>query len=160
MPFGMTVAGDVFQCLLDQCFGQIKNGIVIAYDIMIVDKKTNHSNHDQALTTLLERARRCNVPLNYDKFQYKKQEVDFLEKLIQQVVASQFKVRCLQLQPCQLQPAKASQIIYWHDYLSIKIFSTIVRTCRANKGAIQRKGTFYLGTRTSVCLHTDEKCDC
>ena len=36
MPFGATVAGDVFQCKLEQCFGQIKNMIVIADDIMIV----------------------------------------------------------------------------------------------------------------------------
>ena len=33
MPFGTTVAGDVFQCKLDQCFRQIKNVIVIADDI-------------------------------------------------------------------------------------------------------------------------------
>ena len=38
MPFGATVAGDVFQCKLDQCFGHIKNVIVIADDIMIVGK--------------------------------------------------------------------------------------------------------------------------
>ena len=64
MPFGMTVAGDVFQHKLDQCFGQIKNVIVIADDIMIMGKKPNHSDHDQALTTLFETARRCNVQLN------------------------------------------------------------------------------------------------
>ena len=58
MPFGATVAGDVFQCKLDQCFGHIKNVIVIADDIMIVGKRHNHSDHDQALTTLLEAARR------------------------------------------------------------------------------------------------------
>ena len=61
MPFGVTVAGDVFQQKLDQCFGNIKHIIVIADDSIIVGKKTNHSNHDQALTTLLETARRCNV---------------------------------------------------------------------------------------------------
>ena len=76
MPFGVTVAGGVLQCKLDQCFGHIKQVIVIPDDIMIVDKKPNHSNHDQALTTLLETARRCNVQLNYEKWQYKKQEVD------------------------------------------------------------------------------------
>ena len=81
MPFGMTVAGDVFQSKLDQCFGQIKNVIVIADDIIIVGKKTNHCDHDKALTTLLETARRCNVHLNYDKLQYKKQEVDFLREV-------------------------------------------------------------------------------
>ena len=80
MPFGATVAEDVFQCKLDQCFGNIKQVIVIADD-MIVCKKPNHSNHDQALTTLLETARRYNVQLNYKKLQYKEQEMDFLLKL-------------------------------------------------------------------------------
>ena len=38
MPFGVTVAGDVFQHKLDQCFGHIKQVIVIADDRMIVGK--------------------------------------------------------------------------------------------------------------------------
>ena len=70
MPFGATVAGDVFQHKLDQSFGHLKNVIVIADDIMIVGKKPSHSNHYQVLTTLLETARKCNVQLNYEKFQY------------------------------------------------------------------------------------------
>ena len=77
MPFGITVAGDVFQCKLDQCFGKIDQVIVIADDIMIVGKKQNHRDHDIALTTLLETARKCNIKLNFDKVQYKKTEVDF-----------------------------------------------------------------------------------
>ena len=67
MPFGATVEDDVFQNKLDQCFDHIKNIIIIADDIMIVGKKHNHSNHDQALTAFLDTARRCNVRLNYDK---------------------------------------------------------------------------------------------
>ena len=39
MPFGITVAGDVFQQKLDQCFRKIDQVIVIADDIMIVGKK-------------------------------------------------------------------------------------------------------------------------
>ena len=35
-----------------------------------------HSDHDQALTTLPDTARKCNIHLNYDKLQYKMQEVD------------------------------------------------------------------------------------
>ena len=75
MPFGAMVAGDVFQCKLNQCFGHIRNVIVIADDTMVTGKQ-NHLNHDQALTTLLETARNSNVRLNYDKFQYKREEVD------------------------------------------------------------------------------------
>ena len=44
---------------------------------MIVGKMQNHSDHDQALTTFLDTARRCNVMLNYEKLQYKKEEVEF-----------------------------------------------------------------------------------
>ena len=36
MPFGTTVAGDVFQRKLDQYFGKIDNVIIIADDIMVV----------------------------------------------------------------------------------------------------------------------------
>ena len=61
MPFGATVAGDVFQCKLNQCFGHLKNVTVIADNIMIVDKKPGHRDYDQALTTLHETARKCNV---------------------------------------------------------------------------------------------------
>ena len=57
MPFGVTVASDIFQCKFDQCFGRIKHVIVIADDIMIVGKQQNHRDHDIALTTLLETAR-------------------------------------------------------------------------------------------------------
>ena len=71
------MAGDVFQHKLDQFFAHIKQVIIIADDIMIVGKKPNNSNHDKALSTLLETARRCNVQFNYEKLQYKKQEVDF-----------------------------------------------------------------------------------
>ena len=51
----------VFQHKLDQCFGMIKQVIVIADDIVIVAKQQNHREHDLALTTLLDTARKCNV---------------------------------------------------------------------------------------------------
>ena len=44
---------------------------------MIAGKKHNHSNHDQALTIFIDTARSCNVQLNYEKLQCKKDEVDF-----------------------------------------------------------------------------------
>ena len=76
MPFGATVAGDVFQFKLGQFLGQIPNVIVIADDIMVVGKMQNHRDHDQALKTLCHTARKCKVRLNYDKLQYKQTEVE------------------------------------------------------------------------------------
>ena len=77
MPFGATAASDVFQCKLDECFSKMKQGIIIADDITVVGYKPDHSDHDQAFTSLLQTAQKCNVKLNYDKLQYKKDEVDF-----------------------------------------------------------------------------------
>ena len=77
MPFCITVAGDVFQQKLDECFGKIDQVIVIADDIMIIGKKQNHRDHDITFTTLLETARKCDVKLNIDKLHCKKTEVDF-----------------------------------------------------------------------------------
>ena len=77
MPFGITVARDVFQRQLDQCFGKIDQVIVIADDIMVVGKQHSDKDHDMALTNLLETARRCTIRLNFDKLQYKETEVDF-----------------------------------------------------------------------------------
>ena len=80
MPFGITVARDVFQWKLDECFGHIKNLIVIADDIMVIGKHNNHKDHDLAFTTLLQTARRCNIKLNYDKLRFKCTQVDFYGK--------------------------------------------------------------------------------
>ena len=71
------MAGDVFQCKLGECFGKIKQVIIITDDIMNVDNKPDHSDHDQPFTTLLQTAQKCNVKLNCDKLQYKQVKVDF-----------------------------------------------------------------------------------
>ena len=71
MPCGATVAGDVFQRKLNECFGKLKQVIIIADDIMVIEYKPDHSDHDQAFTSLLQTAQKCNVKLNFDKLHYK-----------------------------------------------------------------------------------------
>ena len=56
MPFGETVAGDVFQCKLDEYFGKNEK-VIFADDIMIVGAKPDHCDHDQAFTNLLQAAK-------------------------------------------------------------------------------------------------------
>ena len=77
MPFGIMVAGDMFQQKLDECLDHIKNLIVIADDIMVIGKHYNHKDHDLAITTLLQTARKCNVNLNYNRLKFKCTEVNF-----------------------------------------------------------------------------------
>ena len=120
MPFGATVAGDVFQRKLDQCFGHLKNVIVIANDIMVVGKKPNHKDHNMALTKLLKTARECNVHLNYDKLQYKQTEVDFFGKTytIDGQKPSQSKVKAIQEMPPPQSKKQVQSFIGMVNYLS------------------------------------------
>ena len=101
MPFGATVACDVFQRKLDQCFRHLQNVIVIGDDIMVVGKQPNHKDHDLALTKLLNTARECNVCLNYDKLQYKQKEVDFFRETytVDGQKPAQSKIKAIQEMP-------------------------------------------------------------
>ena len=120
MPFGATVAGDVFQRKLDQCFGHLENVIMIADDIMVVGKQPNHRDHDMALTQLLKTARECNVCLNYDKLQYKRTEVDFFGKTytIDGQKPSQSKVKVIQEMPPPQSKKQVQSFIVMINYLS------------------------------------------
>ena len=120
MPFGATVAGDIFQRKLDQCFSHLKNVIVIADDIMVVGKQPNHKNHDTALTNLLNTARECNVHLNYDKLQYKQTEVDFFGKTYTTDgrKPSQSKVKAIQEMPPPQYKKQVQSFIGMVNYLS------------------------------------------
>ena len=75
-------------------FCKLKQVIIITDDIMVFGYKPDHSDHDQAFTNLLQTTQNCNVRLNYDKLQYKQNEVDFLVGPIQQVVTSQPEAKC------------------------------------------------------------------
>ena len=97
MPFGLSSAGDVFQRKLDSIFGKLQNIVVIADDIMTYGEKADHSDHDIAFTNLLETAHKNCVKLNYEKIQYKKTEVEFLEKPTQQMVEKLTQRRSKQL---------------------------------------------------------------
>ena len=50
MPFGITVAGDVFQRKLDTIFGHLSQVACIADDMIVVGYKVDHSDHDTAFT--------------------------------------------------------------------------------------------------------------
>ena len=92
MPFGAILAGDVFQCKLNECFGKIEQVIVTVDDIMIVVYNPDHSEHNHAFTTLLQTAEKCNVKLTYDRFNASNMKLNSLVKLILYVDASQAKI--------------------------------------------------------------------
>ena len=124
MPFGITVAGDVFQRKLDQHFGQIEQVIVIADDIMVVGNQPNYRDHNVALTNLIETARKSNICLNYDKLAYKKTEVEFFGEMYTTdgCNPAQSKVTAIVEMPPSTSK-KQGTVLYWHGQLSIQVFS-------------------------------------
>ena len=120
MPFSATVAGNVFQRKLDQCFGHLQNIIVNADDIMVVGKQPNHKDHDLALTMLLNTARQCNVHLNYYKLQYKQKEVDFFGETytVDGQNPSQSKIKAIQEMPSAQCKKEMQSFIGMNNYLS------------------------------------------
>ena len=120
MPFGATVVGDVFQRKLDQCFGHLQNVIVIANDIMVIAKQPNHKDHDQALTVLLNTARKCNIHLNHEKLQYKQQEVKFFGEtyITDRHQPAQSKVKAIQEMPAPQCKKQVQSFIGMLNYLS------------------------------------------
>ena len=115
MPFGTTVVGDVFQRKLDQCFGHLQNIIFIANDIMVIGKQPNHKDHDQALTTLLNTARKCNVCLNHEKLQYKQQEVKFFSETYTTdgCKPAQSKIKAIQEMPAPQCKEQVNHLLEW-----------------------------------------------
>ena len=90
---------------------------------MIVGKKPNNSDHDQALTTLFQTARRCNVQLNYEKLQYKEKQVDFFGEIYATSghKPDKNKVTAISKMPVPTKQ-EASTIIFWNDQLLVQIF--------------------------------------
>ena len=76
LPFGLKMAGDVFQERLDKITRLVDGVISIADDILIPGKCTNH-DHDARLLTLLETACMNNVTLNAKKFNFKSTDCPF-----------------------------------------------------------------------------------
>ena len=56
MPSRAMVAGNVFQRKPDECFGKLKQVIIITDDIMVAGCNPDHSDHDQAFTNMLQTA--------------------------------------------------------------------------------------------------------
>ena len=120
MPLGATIAGNMFQRKLDQCFGHLQNVIVIADDIMVVGKQPNHKDHNSALTMLLNTARQCNVHLNYDKLQYKQKEADFFGETytVDGQKPAQRKIKAIQEMPPPQCKKQVQSFIGMINYLS------------------------------------------
>ena len=86
MPFGISLAPEVFESTLQECLADLRGVKVIRDDILVVGygaaDAEAQSDHDRNVTRLLERARQVNLKLNKSKVKLRKTEVKFMGHVI------------------------------------------------------------------------------
>ena len=80
MPFGISLAPEVFQKNNEAIFGDI-DGVEVIFDDIIIATKDDHE-HDEIMRKLLQRAREANVKFKPLKLQYKVSEVKYMGNIV------------------------------------------------------------------------------
>lgn len=75
LPFGLSVAPEIFQKYNERAFGDLPGVIIYCDDLLICGE--DEKEHDEILRKVFERARIHNVKFNKRKFQYKLREVKY-----------------------------------------------------------------------------------
>lgn len=82
LPFGISVAPEIFQKYNEKTFGDISGVIIYCDDLLIA--ASSEEEHDNILKQVFERAKKCNVKFNQNKFQYKLREVKYFGHVFSQ----------------------------------------------------------------------------
>lgn len=86
MPFGISLAPEVFESRLQECLTDLPGVKVIIDDILVVGYGETESeallDHDQNVVRLLERAKQVNLKLNKSKVKLRQAEVKFMGHVI------------------------------------------------------------------------------
>ena len=115
MSFRATVAGDVFQRKVDECFGELKQVTIITDDIMLFGYKPDHNDPDQVFNSLLQIAQKCNVKLHLTSCTASRIKSISLMRPILQVVANQ-QEQSVSYNSCAFtNQYETSTVFYWHD---------------------------------------------
>ena len=80
MPFGICVASNVAQRMVDDNYSDIPGVLAVHDDIIIAGKDT--AEHDIALKQVLERARERNIKFNRSKVQLRVNQVKYLGDIV------------------------------------------------------------------------------
>lgn len=80
LMFGLKSAPEAFQKSMDNLFRGIKNTIIYMDDILVYGQTV--TEHDEALTSVLNKINELKIRINEEKSEYRKREVTFLGYII------------------------------------------------------------------------------
>ena len=124
MPFGISLAPEVFESTLQECLADLRGVKVIRDDILVVGYGATdaeaQSDHDQNVTRLLERARQVNLKLNKSKVKLRKTEVKFMGHVIsnQGLKPDPDKVSAIKNMPKPTSSLEVQTLLGFVNYLS------------------------------------------
>ena len=80
--FGAVLAGDMFQCKIDEIFSNMHNVFGIAEDILVIGYDENGADHDAAVHKVLWQCEEVNLKLNKEKCHFRYTSMPFFEEVI------------------------------------------------------------------------------
>ena len=108
MPFGISLAPEVFESRLEECLADLPGMKVIRDHILVVGYGETDSeallNHDQNVVYLLERVKQVHLKLNKDKvFCFDKQKLNSWGNVISRDGLNRIPIKLLPSRTCQSQ---------------------------------------------------------
>ena len=82
LPFGLSVAQDVFQRKIDETFGDIPGCFGIADDLVIAGWQEDGKDHDETLHAVLQRVRNTGTRFNDEKMVIRCKQIPFFGHII------------------------------------------------------------------------------
>ena len=124
MPFGISLAPEVFESKLQGCLTDLHEVKVITDDILVVGYGATDAeaqiDHDRNVARLLERGRQVNLKLNKTKVKLRKTEVKFMGHLISNegLKPDPDKVTAIKNMPKPTSSSKVQTLLGFVNYLS------------------------------------------
>ena len=124
MPFGISLAPEVFESKLQECLADLPRVKVIRDDILVVGCGDTDCevlvNHDQNVILLLDRAKQVNLKLNKNKVKLRQAEVEFMVHVISKdgLKPDPEKVSAIKNMPKPTSKAEVQTLLVFINYFS------------------------------------------
>ena len=82
LPFGAALAGDMFQCKLDEIFNDMPNIFDIADDILVIAYDKDGTDPDQAVYKVLQWCQDVNLKLNKEECHFRCTSIPFFCEVV------------------------------------------------------------------------------
>ena len=120
LPFGAVLAGDMFQCKIDEIFNDMPIVFGIADDILVIGYDKDGTDHDEAVYKVLKWCQDMNLKLNKEKCHFRCTSISFFGEVVsrQGIQPDPQKVRVLTEMPVPKKKKELQAFLTIINYLN------------------------------------------